>query len=94
MEFHKLDRLPARLHVKQLLSSRYDDLYDQGFPRGERPLAWEKRRAGVDVVTDAEGRVFRLQSDGQQSPPQADWVIVVRGGSSEQGYEWTLHGFA
>ena len=92
MEFHKLDRLPARVHISRLLSSRYDDLYARGLPAGERPCLWEERRAGVDLVIDAEGQRLKLQSSGQQSPPQPGWAIVIRGGGGEQGYEWTLHG--
>ena len=94
MDLHKFDRLPARIQVSQLVSSRYDDLYAQGLLADRRPSAWEMRRTGIDLVVDADGRIFKLQSGGQQSPPQPGWVIVLRGGSAEQGYEWTLHGFA
>ena len=94
MEFHKLDRLPAQIQVGQLISSRYDDLYAQGLSAGARPALWEDRRPGVDLVKDVEGRILKLQSSGQQSPAQTGWIIVLRGGSCEQGYEWTLYGFA
>ena len=80
-----LDELPARVRVVKLIESRY-----QG---GSRPLSWDQRKAGVDVVLAENGKTIRLASDGQQSPPQPGWTILISGGNPE-GYLWTLYGIA
>lgn len=80
-----LAELPARLRVVKLLESRYQS--------GSRPLSWDERRAGVDVILTEDGKTIRLASDGQQSPPQPGWTILVSDGNTE-GYTWTLYGIA
>ena len=79
-----LEHIPARLEVEQLVESRY-----QG---GQRPLSWDARTEGADVVRTVDGKVLKLASDGGQSPPRRGWIIMVTGGNAETGYEWTLYG--
>ena len=82
--FSTIDVLPARLEIESLVQSRYPD--------GQRPLSWDARLEGADIVRTTDGKLLRLRSDGGQSPPQRGWVIMVTGGDSERGYAWTLYG--
>ena len=77
-------RLPLKVTVSKLVSSRY--------PNARRPVAWDERRAGVDVVETDGCRQVKLLSDGQQSPPREGWVIVLTDGDQTDGYRWTLYG--
>jgi hypothetical protein len=77
-------KIPCRIKVQELLSSRYED--------GKRPLNWDKRKAGIDTVRTADGLVLKLESDGGQSPPQKDWTLLLSRGDAENGYIWTLYG--
>jgi hypothetical protein len=76
--------LPCRVTVQAITSSRY--------PGHERPLSWEERVAGVDVVTLEDGSTIRLRSDGMQSPPKAGWVLLLVKGNPQEGFVWTLYG--
>jgi len=88
-------KLPARIQVQELISSRYGDAYkagdgfDDGLPR---PLSWDARIEGVDVVRSVEGATIKLASSAMQTPPQPGWVLVLTDGSSERGFHWTLYG--
>ncbi len=125
-----ITKLPARIQVQELVSSRYGAGYagtgyagagyagtgyagagyagtgyagagydgggyappetlDDGLPR---PLSWDERVSGSDVVKTQEGLTLKLQSSAQQTPPQPGWVLVLTGGSAEAGYDWTLYG--
>ena len=85
-------RFPCTVTVSELVLSRYDALYLQGvLQRGQRPLSWDDRSAGVDVIRTADGLELRLLSDGGQSPPHPGWQLVLRGGSCDEGYSWTLY---
>jgi hypothetical protein len=75
-----------RVRVGRVVESRYSG--------GFRPLSWDNRGAGIDIVESIEGEVFRLSSSGQQSCPQPGWEIVLTSGDGEQGYAWTLYGLA
>jgi hypothetical protein len=93
-------QLPARLQVAEVLESRYSSesersqiFKDQWFvPELNRPMSWDDRRGGVDVVRVAGGEVVRLLSSGMQSVPKPGWVIILTSGSEEGGYSWTLYG--
>ena len=76
--------LPVRVEVKSIVSSRY--------PNHTRPLDWNARVAGRDVIETADGLSLTLWSDGQQSPPKPGWVILLTNGSEDPGYRWTLYG--
>lgn len=78
------ERLPVKVTVVKLVKSRY--------PNARRPVTWDERRAGVDVVETDQGGELLLQSDGQQSPPREGWVIVLTGGNATEGFRWTLYG--
>ncbi len=75
-----------RVRVASVISSRYPD--------GFRPLSWDERRAGIDVIRTSEGKELRLQSDGGQSAPKVGWEIVLSDGDAHAGYRWTLYGIA
>lgn len=84
--------LPKKVQVKELISSRYDDLYEEGvLPQGARPQVWDNRVAGTDVIRIEAGEELLLKSSGQQSPPQAGWTLMLTGGDTD-GYTWTLYG--
>lgn len=76
--------LPKSIFVVEVISSRYSS--------GLRPESWDSRVAGLDVVLANDGNRYSLQSDGQQSPPQIGWEIVLREGDNRSGYYWTLYG--
>ena len=90
-----ITKLPARIQVHELVSSRYGlgyappETLDEGLPR---PLSWDERVSGSDVVKTQEGLTLKLQSSAQQTPPQPGWVLVLTVGSAEAGYDWTLYG--
>lgn len=84
MDSISLPKLPARIIIQEIVESRYEDHC--------RPLSWDARCAGTDLVRAENGDVIRLHSDGGQSPPQPGWEILVRGGDSKAGYLWTLYG--
>lgn len=84
MESEALPQVPFRVRVKEVVSSRY--------PGHERPEKWDGRTSGVDVIQTTEGQKLRLESGGQQSPPQENWEILVTGGDNQQGFTWTLYG--
>lgn len=79
-----IKNLPLRIEVEELCESRY--------PGGKRPLGWDDRREGADLVRAADGSLIKLWSDGGQSPPARGWVIMLTGGDAERGYAWTLYG--
>ena len=75
-----------RVAIKELVSSRYQD--------GRRPESWDLREPGVDVVKTDEGEELKLQSDGQQSPPQPGWTILLTAKAEDGTFSWTLYGIA
>ena len=84
---------PQRVAVARRISSRYDGLYRDGrLPEGARPLSWDSRCSGLDVIVTEDGRELKLLSDGGQSPPCPGWMLVLRGGDEESGFAWTLYG--
>jgi hypothetical protein len=84
---HRALHLHAKVSVAEVVSSRY------GGERGaERPLLWDDRRPGKDVVRIDGGEILTLQSSAMQSTPKPGWVLVLTGGSLHEGYTWTLYG--
>ncbi len=82
-------KLPCRVTVKSIVTSRYGNSLKEG---ESRPMSWDDRKEGVDVVlTDCGGRLT-LNSDGGQSVPQPGWVILITDGDEVTGYRWTLFG--
>jgi hypothetical protein len=79
--------LHAKVRVVEVVSSRYGS--QDG---GERPLLWDERREGVDVVTIGGGETITLKSSAMQSTPKLGWILVLTGGSHNTGYTWTLYG--
>ncbi|MEY4667567.1 MAG: hypothetical protein RL518_266 [Pseudomonadota bacterium] len=77
----------AKVSVVDVVSSRYGGTED-----GERPLVWEERREGLDVVRIEGGETIALQSSAMQSTPKPGWTLVLTGGSHSTGYTWTLYG--
>jgi hypothetical protein len=81
--------LPVRKKISKVLRGRY--------PNGIKPLSWDQRVAGIDVVIDDQGSEIPLFSHGDQSTPQAGWEILITGyeGDTAAGpYTWTLYGVA
>lgn len=81
---NSVSEVPAQVTVQQLVESRYRS--------GKRPSSWDGRVAGIDTVKTTEGQLIKLKSDGQQSPPEAGWTLIVTGGDAREGYTWTLYG--
>ena len=86
MQFDKPSSLPFRFLVKEILDSRYGD---NGH---ERPLSWDDRGSGIDVVIAEDGKTYRLWSDGGQSPPKKGWIVLLREEREDGAYAWTLYG--
>ncbi len=84
MDLSRVEKLPSRAKVRQLVTSRYPD--------NIRPASWDDRREGVDVVKTEDNRYIKLSSDGGQSPPNPGWIIMLTGGDFQTGYTWTLYG--
>lgn len=82
----KLKAPVKRITVKSLLSSRYTS--------GRRPSNWDERIPGFDKVLTTDGEEISLMSNGQQSPPQPGWTILLTGEKEEGSYSWTLYGIA
>ena len=82
--YDSVKSVPSRIEVEQLVESRYRS--------GERPLSWDDRIEGADVIRTTDGKTYRLMSDGGQSPPKKGWVLMLTGGDAEAGYQWTLYG--
>ena len=79
-------KLPVCVTVGEIVKSRYD---------GKRPMSWDDRRPGIDSVRTTEGSELSLWSDGQQSPPETGWKIVLMANEEREGkrcYRWTLFG--
>ena len=79
-----VDKIPCRVTVGSIVRSRYE--------KQTRPADWAARVDGIDVITTTDGEELRLYSNGQQNTPQPNWVLLLTGGSAEEGYEWTLYG--
>jgi len=84
MQSDKVSALPLRVKVQELVESRYAS--------NQRPESWDQRKEGVDLVKTEDGKVLKLWSDGQQSPPQKGWILMIRDGDNQKGYSWTLYG--
>ncbi|MCS6893857.1 MAG: hypothetical protein NZO16_04745 [Deltaproteobacteria bacterium] len=69
--------------VAETISSRYAN--------NKRPLSWEQRREGFDVVQLTDGRVIKLFSNAQQGVPAKGWILVIE--PLDDYYKWTLYGF-
>jgi hypothetical protein len=77
----------AKVCILEVVSSRY------GAARGgERPLLWDERQEGNDVVRIEGGETITLKSSAMQSTPKPGWIVVLTGGSQHEGYTWTLYG--
>jgi len=79
--------LHAKVCVSEVVSSRYGTSH--GAPR---PLLWDERREGIDVVRVEGGATITLKSSAMQSTPKPGWILVLTGGSEREGYTWTLYG--
>ena len=74
MSGERLETIPFRDSVEELVSSRYDSCDRL------RPEAWDQRTEGKDVVRLKSGKTISLWSDGGQSPPQPGWTVLITGG--------------
>lgn len=83
--------------VAEVVTSRYGALRFSGGGGekvGDRPLCWDDRREGIDVVRSLGGETVKLKSSPMQSTPKPGWVIVLTGGTADEGYSWTLYGIS
>ena len=76
--------LPKRITVQSIVSTRYKN--------GLRPLNWDERVSGFDIIVGNDGKNYKLQSDGGQSPPKVGWILLLKSGDSDSGFIWTLYG--
>ena len=79
----------AKVRVTGVISSRYGH-----FSAGKRPLLWDERVDGREVVQVDGGEEVTLLSSAMQSTPRPGWILVLTGGSEREGYTWTLYGIA
>lgn len=79
----------AKVCVIGVVSSRYGR-----FSGGKRPLRWDDRVEGREVVKVDDGHEVTLISSAMQSTPKPGWILVLTGGSEREGYTWTLYGIA
>ncbi len=80
-------KLPQKITVSKLVSGRYGT--------EPKPLSWDERISGVDVVLDSDGLEFQLDSSGDQGSPVEGWEVVLTGeGTSAGTYKWTLYGIS
>ena len=77
-------KIPRRVQISEVVESRYEN--------GERPLSWDDRVDGIDIVKTIDGEELKLLSSGGQSTPKSGWVILLNAGDSAGGYGWTLYG--
>lgn len=84
MSFYSLQHLPFEVYIIELVSSRYGN--------GRRPVSWDDRSDGVDVVRTVDGKLIKLWSSGGQSPPAPGWRIIIAEGDVQRGFSWTLYG--
>lgn len=93
---HAIDR-EAKVCVAEVISSRYGAVSNasQGAEGdGDRPQSWDDRKTGIDVIRSLDGETIKLSSSPMQSTPKPGWVLVLTGGTSEEGYTWTLYGIS
>jgi hypothetical protein len=83
-EAQDIEKIPRRITVAGIVSSRYEN--------DERPLSWERRVAGVDIVRTASGKTLRLYSEAMQSPPKSGWTLLLTAMHENESYTWTLYG--
>ena len=83
--------IPSRIKVRQVLESRYN-LQDYDNKDLVRPLSWDQRISGVDVVETSDNQTLRLNSNGAQPVPQSGWDLLIYQGDADTGYQWTLYG--
>jgi len=75
--------IPFRAVVTSIVSGKYNP--------GTKPLSWDDRRAGLDVVLSSKGEEIILDSRGDQSTPDTGWEILING-KTGKGFTWTLYG--
>lgn len=93
---------PFRIEVSRIVQARYGTRYlsipsstsvQPGFDAAlTKPLAWEERVSGQDIVEGSDGNTYVLSSDGSQSVPQPGWVLMAVDGDPKTGFSWTLYG--
>ena len=88
-EGRKERHVHAKVCVTAVVSSRYGR-----FSAGKRPLLWDERVEGREVVKVDGGEEVTLLSSAMQSTPKPGWILVLTGGSESAGFTWTLYGIA
>lgn len=75
--------IPRCVAIDSVINSRYFD--------GRRPLSWDNRTRGIDLVRSVDGEQLKLISNGGQSTPNRGWQIILTDGDATSGYNWTLY---
>lgn len=80
-----MTKLPRRIIVEQLIEGRY--------PAGQKPISWDERREGIELVQTSSGEQIRLASNGGQSTPAKGWELLLTSlDPSSNASKWTLYG--
>jgi hypothetical protein len=79
-----LHTYPVRKKVSSVISGRYES--------GKKPVAWDERISGLDIILDQSGEEVILYSSGDQCTPAPGWELLLTGGSDQGGSIWTLYG--
>jgi hypothetical protein len=93
---------PARVKVVEVISGRYSTETEKEVVKESqwfvaslnRPLNWDDRQPGTDLVKLDDGSLIKLNSSGMQSVPQPGWVLLLTSGDEASGYAWTLYGIS
>lgn len=95
--------LPLKVIVTAVKEHRYHNKPELKVAPGSKPLNWDLRLAGEDVVSttfrvsEAENalvsREIKLKSMGDQAVPAPGWTLMLSEGNESEGYHWTLYGF-
>lgn len=86
---------PRRVIVQSIVSSRYAP--------GTRPVSWDARKVGFEVIQTTESEQIQLWSRGGQSTPAPGWQLLLTKPTevntnsdspttSTSAIEWTLYG--
>jgi hypothetical protein len=91
---------PLKVKVKEVVQSRYKP--------GSKPLSWDSRLPGVEVVITDTSEELSLYSDGGQGSPAPGWELILRREASaeelasvnseetikKRAATWTLYGIS
>ena len=84
--------VPQMIVVAKVICPRYTG-EDMSVPC--RPISWDSRYKGIDVIETTTGEQLMLASSGGQSTPRVGWGLMLTGleriSDTQHGYSWTLY---